>query len=128
MLRLDAARERFRAVPLPYRGSLFGVAGNARTVLVYGLRGNAFRSRDGGATWQRAATGVEAALTGAAALPDGRLVLVTQAGQLLASADEGASFRLVVRERAPPASAVAAAGGPSLVVVGPAGVRIETLF
>jgi photosystem II stability/assembly factor-like uncharacterized protein len=127
VLRLDAARERFRAVPLPYRGSLFGVAGNARTVLVYGLRGNAFRSRDRGASWQRADTGVEAALTGAAVLPDGRLVLVTLAGQLLVSADDGTSFRLVARERAAPASAVAAAGRRSLAVVGPAGVRVEAL-
>jgi len=127
VLKLDPASQRFRAVPVPYGGSFFGVTGNERTVIVYGLRGKAFRSRDGGARWEKVDTGVDAALTGAAVTPDGRIVLVTQAGHVLVSADEGACFQLATRERGPPASAVAAAGARALVLVGAGGVRVETL-
>jgi photosystem II stability/assembly factor-like uncharacterized protein len=127
VLRLDRGAERFRAVALPYRGSLLGVVGTGRTVIVHGLRGRAFLSRDRGASWRAIDTGVASALTGATVMPDGRIVLVAEAGQLLVSGDEGASFRLARDGPAPPASAAAPAGPGALVVAGPAGVRIEAL-
>jgi photosystem II stability/assembly factor-like uncharacterized protein len=54
VLKLDRASGEFRPLELPYKGTLFGVTGNARAVLVYGLRGSLLRSIDGGRTWQRA--------------------------------------------------------------------------
>ncbi|HEY7725246.1 MAG TPA: YCF48-related protein [Anaeromyxobacteraceae bacterium] len=126
VLRLDAAGRRFRAVPVPYRGSFFGVAGSGRTVIAYGLRGTALRSRDRGATWQRVDTGVEVALTGAASMPDGRIALVAQSGQVLVSSDDGESFQPAGRGGSP-ASSAAAAGAGTLVIVGAAGVRVEPL-
>jgi photosystem II stability/assembly factor-like uncharacterized protein len=127
VLKLDRGGERFRAVRVPYGGSFFGVTGNERTVVVFGLRGNAFRSADRGATWERAETGVEESLNGGAVTPDGRIVLVTQAGRVLVSADEGRSFRTAARAGGAPASAVAAAGGTALVIVGAGGARVERL-
>lgn len=127
VLRFDPAAGRFRAVAVPYRGSFFGVTGTASTVIAYGLRGHALRSRDRGATWQKVDTGVDGAITGATVTPDGRIVLVTEHGQLLVSDDEGAAFRLAEAGAGPRAAAVAAAGGASLVVVGASGARIETL-
>lgn len=127
VLKLDRRGERFRAVRLPYGGSLFGVTGNERTVVVFGLRGNAFRSTDRGATWERAETGVEESLHAGTVAPDGRIVLVTQAGRVLVSADEGRSFRSAALGRGAPASAVAAAGGAALVIVGASGARVERL-
>jgi photosystem II stability/assembly factor-like uncharacterized protein len=128
VLRLDPGAGRFRAVAVPHRGSFFGVTGSGRTVIAFGLRGRAFRTRDRGASWQAIDTGVASALTGAAVTPDGRIVLVSQTGQLLVSEDEGASFRLV-REGAALASAVAVAGAGdgSVVVAGAAGARVEAL-
>jgi photosystem II stability/assembly factor-like uncharacterized protein len=125
LLRLDREGQRFRAVAVPYGGSFFGVTGTERTVLVFGLGGNAFRSQDRGATWEQVDTGVHDSITGAATTPDGRIVLVTQAGQVLVSADDGRRFRLVAR--GPPAAAVAASGASALVLVGAGGVRVETL-
>ena len=128
VLRLDPARGRFAAVRVPYAGSFFGLAGNDRTVIAFGLRGHAFRSRDRGASWHRVETGVDEALTGAAAMPDGRMVLVTAAGRVLVSDDEGASFRLAPEGRgAAPASGVAPAGADAVAVVGAAGVSIARL-
>jgi photosystem II stability/assembly factor-like uncharacterized protein len=130
VLKLDRDGERFRTVRVPYGGSFFGVTGNERTVIVFGLRGNAFRSTDRGATWERVDTGIDESLQGAAVTPDGRLVLVTQPGQVLLSADEGRCFHLVARTRVAPASGVAAAevaGKAALAIVGAGGVRVETL-
>ena len=97
-----------------------------RAIVAFGLRGNVFRSLDGGARWGKVGTGLEVALTGAAELPDGRLVLVSQAGHLLVSADGGESFALT-RGPSLPAAAVAVAGKDTLVIVGARGVRRERL-
>jgi len=127
VLKLDPAARRFVRVPLPYGGSLFGVTGDEQTVVLHGLRGSAFRSGDRGATWRRVPTGVAGALTGAAQLPGGRLVLVTQGGDLLVSGDRGASFALAKAARALPAAAVAAADAETVVIVGADGARLERL-
>jgi photosystem II stability/assembly factor-like uncharacterized protein len=127
VLRLDPVRGRFAAARLPYAGSFFGVVGDERTVLAFGLRGRAFRSDDRGATWQRVDTGVEDAITGATEMPDGRLVLVTAVGGVLVSEDRGASFSPERTGGGAPASGVAPSGADGVVVVGVTGVSRETL-
>ena len=127
LLRLDRAAQRFEAQRAGYGGSFFGVTGAGRTVLAFGLRGTVVRSDDGGATWRRVSVGVGSSLTGGAALPDGRLVLATQSGQLLVSADGGGSFGRVEQARALPASAVLHAGGDAVVLVGAMGARVVRL-
>jgi len=92
-------------------------------VVAFGLAGRAVRSGDGGATWLPVATGVEETLTGGAALPDGRLALVTAAGQVLVSRDDGRSFGPMAEGRGGPAAGVVAAGPGALVLVGSGGVR-----
>ena len=61
--------------------------------MVFGLRGNIFRSEDGKA-WKQVESATQSLLHGGLALADDRLVLTAAAGQLLVSADEGRSFRL----------------------------------
>lgn len=126
LLKLDPQAGRFRAVAVPYQGTLFGITGSAKSVLVFGLRGNAFRSTDGGRTWQKIETGLQVGLTGGAA-GDGRILLVSQAGHVLVSADDGASFKPLTIERPLPAAAVLAAGGDVAMVAGPRGVRAQPL-
>ena len=46
LLKLDRAAGRFRALEVPYQGTLFGITGNARAVVVHGLRGTLLRSTD----------------------------------------------------------------------------------
>ena len=106
-----------RWVPLstPYEGTFFGAVPFAkRGALVFGLRGNIFRSGDDGA-WLTLESPTKALLHAGLALADGRLVLAAAAGQLLVSADEGRSFRLAVWPGAASATATrlwqARAGG-----------------
>lgn len=116
---------RFQPVRTPYEGSFFGLTGSDQAVLAFGLRGNVVRSADGGTTWQKVETGLEVALTGGARAPDGCLLLVSSAGQILVSRDGGLTFSPLSGARPIPTSAIAA--GRELVLVGALGARIEQL-
>ena len=88
--------KRWAPLSTPYEGTFFGAVPFAkRGALVFGLRGNIFRSGDGG-EWLKIESPTKALLHAGLALADGRLVLAAAAGQLLVSADEGRSFRLAV--------------------------------
>ena len=126
-LKLDPVARRFRAVRVGYAGSFFGVTGVGRAVVLHGLRGSVFRSADGGATWRRVPTGLASGLTASTALPDGRLVIVSQTGHVLVSGDGGASFAPARPERLRPASAAAPSGPGALAIVGADGARVERL-
>jgi photosystem II stability/assembly factor-like uncharacterized protein len=123
LLKQDAAADRFVAQTIPYQGTLFGVVGHERAVLAHGLRGNVVRSTDGGRSWQSVATGIGVGLTASTLDDRGRIVIVSQAGHVLVSADDGATFSSLPQERPGPAAAVASAGPRTLVVAGPRGVR-----
>lgn len=127
VLRLDAGEGRFRAVDTPYKGSYFGLTGTAEAVIVFGLRGNAYRSTDQGAHWDKLDTGLEEGLTAAAS--DGRqtLMLASQAGRLLMSRDGGAHFAPVKLDRATPASAVQPIGAGAVIVAGARGIAVQRL-
>lgn len=126
LLKWDAERERFDAMESPYRGSFFGLLGTDAGLVAYGLRGNAFASRDGGANWSELKTGVTDAITGAAGLSGGGVVLATQGGKLLVDRGQGPMEELPVT-RAMAYFSLAAAGPQSLVVVGSGGVQIESI-
>lgn len=124
VLRLDPATQRFVAVPVDYAGSLFGVADLGDAVLVYGLRANAFRSTDGGATWTRVDTQLPATIVGGTSAGHGTIVLVDQGGRLALSTDAGLSFALMPLQRTVPVTSVADAGAGRLAVTGPFGVMV----
>jgi photosystem II stability/assembly factor-like uncharacterized protein len=126
LLKLDRPSGRFRAIELPYKGTLFGLAGTGRVVLAHGLRGNVVRSTDGGATWQAANLGLPVGLTGSTQDAGGRILVASQAGHVFASSDEGATFTQVKLDRPVPASALLAVRG-GLVVAGPRGVHARSL-
>src|SRR5262245_48488677 len=126
LLKLDAQSGRFRALELPYQGTLFGITGSAKSAVVFGLRGNAYRTADGGKTWQKIETGLQVGLTAGAA-EAGRIVLVSQAGHVLVSADDGANFKPLKIEQPLPAAAVAGTGKDGVVIAGPRGVRAHPL-
>jgi photosystem II stability/assembly factor-like uncharacterized protein len=127
LLKLDRAANRFRAVEVPYQGTLFGVVGNSKVVLVHGLRGKLLRSTDGGRTWQPVEVGLQVGLTASTIDPEGRIVVVSQAGHVLTSRDDGASFKPATVERPIPAAAVLAPSRDVVVVAGPRGVQPQPL-
>jgi photosystem II stability/assembly factor-like uncharacterized protein len=127
VLKLDRAAGRFRAVEVPYQGTLFGVTGNSRAVVVHGLRGTVLRSGDGGRSWQTVPTNLQVGLTASTVDADNRILIVSQSGHVLISTDDGASFKAASIERPVPAAAVLALGRNAVVVAGPRGVQSQSL-
>lgn len=127
MLKWSAESRRFDALTIPYQGTLFGLVGQGRTVLAHGLRGNAVRSADGGANWQSVPTGVGVGLTASTLDARGLIVIASQAGHVLVSANDGVSFTPVKTDRPIPAAAVVSAGAGVLVLAGPRGLATLAL-
>lgn len=127
VLKLDAASQRFVKVELPYEGTLFGLLGDAHLVLVYGLRGNALRSLDGGASWSTVDTGIKEGITSGLIVDDGSILLASQTGQLLRSTDRGATFSRVPSDRVAPNFALAPVAEGAVALAGLGGVRVQNL-
>lgn len=127
VLKLDRQKQRFTQVPLPYQGTLFGVVGNDQMVVVFGLRGNAWRSADGGAAWTKLETGVAAGLSSALVRADGSVLLASQAGHVLHSTDNGVSFRRIPTGSAAPIFAINETVDGAMALAGSSGVRIEAV-
>lgn len=127
VFRLDRQAQRFVATTTGYSGSFFGLAGRDNTVIAYGLRGTAYRTIDAGKSWQKLDTGVSTALDGGTVLDDGRILLVTQDGQILASADGGLSFTPIAAPRRFLFTDIAQNSTLSAVVVGLSGLQLVNL-
>jgi len=123
LLKMERGDTRFRALELPYKGTLFGITGSTRSLVAYGLRGTVLRSTDGGRNWQQTPTGLQVGLTAGTLQDDGRIVIVSQAGHILSSTDDGASFKAASTERTVPAAAVVTPAKGTLVIAGPRGAQ-----
>lgn len=127
VLKLDRGSQTFRALDTGYKGTLFGVGGHGQSVIAYGLRGHAFRSFDAGSHWQKIETGVAATLTGATTLADGRIVLVSQGGQVLLPNADGSAYAPVAGLRVAGAAGVVSPTPGTLVIAGVKGIDVKTL-
>jgi photosystem II stability/assembly factor-like uncharacterized protein len=127
VFQLDQKTGRFTAIKTPYDGTLFGITGKAGAAIAFGMRGNAYVSRDSGATWRKVETGLQVGLIGGAVTGDGRIVLVSQGGHLLISKDNGTSFSQVKRDKPGPAFAVTPLDTNVLALAGPSGVTVQAI-
>lgn len=90
----------WRQVVSPYEGSWFGgLSTRSGAVLIFGMRGNVFRSVDNGETWTKVALGSTQGVMGAVELDGGSIVLVGNAGLVAKSDDQGRTFRLLGNDR-----------------------------
>lgn len=124
VLRLDGAAGRFVAVPVDYAGSMFGIADTGDAVLVHGLRGNAFRSADGGATWTRIDAGLPATIVSSTSPQPGVVILADQGGRLAISHDAATTFKPVPVQKSLPLTSIVDVGGGRLAATGPFGVTV----
>jgi photosystem II stability/assembly factor-like uncharacterized protein len=127
VLKLDREAQRFDALTLPYTGSFFGVADAASAVVVFGLRGNVYRSGDSGATWSKVDAGLPASIVSAARTAEGATVLADVGGRIAASVDGGRTFGKAALAQPMPLTGIADAGGGRLALVGPRGVAVSAL-
>ena len=86
----------WRQLASPYEGSFFGVLPlGADAVLAYGLRGNLYRSENGGVDWHKIASATLAMLDGGTRWGEAGVVLVGLSGVVLVSRDGGRTFTLL---------------------------------
>jgi photosystem II stability/assembly factor-like uncharacterized protein len=125
ILKMDQRASRFRRIHTPYAGTFFGITGKPGQLVAFGLRGNVYQSRDGGGRWRKLESGVEAGLTGGAVDAAGRIILVSQGGDVLVMKDDDSGFN--VMKGWVPASAVVAAGRDKVVIAGMGGMKTHNL-
>lgn len=114
----------FESVATPSKGTFFGaVAGHDGELLLYGLRGRAFRTVDASRTWSEIDTGAHASLSAGTRLADGRWLLASQSGELMLSRDDGRSFQPAGLGNALPVTGLVQAAGGALVLTTLRGVR-----
>ncbi|MBF5094169.1 hypothetical protein F1643_06415 [Azospirillum sp. INR13] len=89
LMRFDRASRRFVAVPTPYEGTYFSMAVDGDTLVVAGLRGNAFLSRDRGRAWTRLDTRTTASIAAVSQMEGGRFALLAQNGGVLVADRDG---------------------------------------
>jgi photosystem II stability/assembly factor-like uncharacterized protein len=127
----DEPFTRLRSVETFYDGSLYTITStcSGEILLTAGLRGNAFASTDRGESWTKLEVPTNASINGSTCLGDDRLVLVTQAGEVLVSvaADDPLTFERLVVERPFPLSDVVEGRPGEVVAVGLGGVRTVPL-
>lgn len=124
VLRRDPVSGNFEPVQTPYDGTYFGALATNNGLIIYGLRGMAFRSNDGGTSWSKIVTPEEQSFTAAAVGEAGQVFLFSQPGAVLKSTDGGATFKIVPQSSQSPINGAIATGKQSLVLVGPRGVRV----
>lgn len=127
VLKLDKQSAKFRALTTNYSGTFFGLTGKVGSVIAHGMRGNVFLSKNGGSGWRKIETGTPLGLTGSTVTADGTIILVSQAGHLLVSKDDGISFTTVKLEQPFPASALVALDKENLMLAGLRGMLKQTL-
>ncbi|MBI2309128.1 MAG: glycosyl hydrolase [Rhodocyclales bacterium] len=121
ILRSTDGGQYFAAASSPYPGSWFGALSTRQGLLLYGLRGNAFRLPADGGNWQALQTNSAAAISGATELSDGRLLLASQSGQLLIE-EEARKFVPLAMRSSTPLTAVIEDGNQGLLVASLRGV------
>ncbi|MBV7495103.1 glycosyl hydrolase [Pseudomonas sp. PDM24] len=119
--------DHFKPSSSGYNGSFFGVLAKNGLVLAYGLKGTLYRSKDHGSTWTAIDAGVDTALTGGAMLDNGRILLVSQGGQLLSARNTNAAIQALSVERPTMFTALVPVESDKVVIVGMAGAQQETL-
>ena len=127
VFKLDRANHRFVALRTGYAGSFFDLVGEGNELLAFGLRGRAFRSVDGGSSWDEVKTGVDTGITAGVRRPDGRYLLVSQGGRVIESRDDGLHFKPIEVRRPDLFTGVASIGTSQFVLTGYGGISVESL-
>lgn len=124
VFKLNRKTDRFVAIPTQYPGSFFGIVGNERVLMAYGLRGAVYRSVDRGATWSAATVPLQSLITGAT-FDDaqGRFVFVAIDGQTALCDASGEHFRIARSGVQMPITSIGLTHGGALIVTGLNGVR-----
>lgn len=121
VLKSEDGGRSFQRLATPYQGSWFTAElPSADEIVLAGLRGNVWRSLDGGANWSQQRLPIPASIVASQQQPDGTLLLVSQAGFILAR--RGDAFVPLNREPLPPLNGLVSTPGGALFALSIQGV------
>ena len=124
----DEPFTRMKQEDFDYDGSIYTIVSSQHgDLIIAGLRGNGFRSVDHGETWTEVELPTSVSVASSIRLADGRIVLATQAGEILLSSDDGQSFEKLATPPLFPLAGIVEGRPGELVVVGLGGVRVVKL-
>ncbi|MDN4546355.1 YCF48-related protein [Pseudomonas sp. C32] len=129
VMKLDRQAGQFRLLDTGYGGTFFGVTGTPGYILAYGLRGNIFRSIDGGKNWRKVEGNISTSLVADGVTQTGEVLLLSTDGQVIRSPVNGEHFRKIPGLSAVPvaASIVPLNDDKSFVVGGGRGLSKQAL-
>ncbi|WNC66849.1 YCF48-related protein [Thalassotalea nanhaiensis] len=119
----------WQSLESPYEGSFFGIVGHSdKTLIAFGLRGNAYISYDKGIDWEKINTSVESSLYGGHTINENQFVLVGAGGAILHIDNKGQVIKSHTSQYKLPISSVitetAINGKPSrLIISGIGGIQ-----
>ncbi len=113
----------------PYQGSFFGMqpTGVDDELYLYGLKGNLFKTEDGGQRWQRIELGVETSLTNSAISAEGRLAIVGLSGVIFVNPAKGMPFERIETEGFEGFNGVAFVDENTLVLLSDEGLQLKQI-
>lgn len=128
VLRWNAASQRFLSVNTGYGGSFFGVHGDARRLVVYGLRGNARISTDGGRTWSEVKLKTVGNVINVVPWREDELLFLLQDGNVIRRDPQGALHKVSVDSgKSGEVSGAILLGRDKLVTTGLRGPQVKAL-
>jgi len=117
LLKSDRTGHHFKALKTPYEGSYFGlVAGELGEVIIFGLRANAYRSADGGATWSKVDIASQVSISDGVRLKGGAMALVSQSGEVFIGLGHGQGFTPQPMRQPLPATSVVETDDGAIVI------------
>lgn len=112
IFRLNKQRDYFEKLNTGYQGTFFGITGNDRVLLAYGVKGVMYRSVDKGNSWEALPSTTKTTISAGFPLPSGNgFLFVTQMGEMLSC--DGSANNFKVTKAGKPMFVVSAAMTPS---------------
>lgn len=126
LLRSDDNAASFKSLPSPYQGTWFSMTVAPTGLVMAGLRGNAFFSRDQGESWSAISGAPPVTFVASTLLRDGHVLLANQAGQLWATRN-GQPMKLKAAVAMPMAAGLTEVGPEAWLITGSNGVVMASM-
>ncbi len=120
--------DRWQVFESPYTGSFFGVKElSSGELMIYGLRGNLYRSTDGMQSWDKIETATIANIFDCLETSDGKLVLIGASGTILRMDKQAMATEKMPYKHFDSLMSVQKIRGSDLLLFGTSGVKIISL-
>lgn len=128
IFKLDSEQTRFQRIDTNSTGTFFGMTGNKKVVVAYGVSGTFYRSEDGGQSWEAVSVPIESNINfGIRRRDGGGFVFGTQEGDLLLTDELARQFQIVSLDQLMVLSSAASLSDGHAIIAGRQGIQRQSL-